>query len=79
MAFVPKVLSRQRDHELGRLSLLHEVSRSFSELIEPGQLISRVISKTKDLLRAESCAILLLDEERQELFFPYSADVAPEV
>ena len=46
MAFVPKVLSRQRDHELGRLSLLHEVSRSFSELIEPGQLISRVISET---------------------------------
>ncbi len=79
MAFVPKVLSRQRDHELARLSLLHEVSRSFSELVEPQQLISRVITKSKDLLRAESCAILLLDEERQELFFPYSADIAPEV
>jgi transcriptional regulator with GAF, ATPase, and Fis domain len=79
MAFVPKVVSRERDHELARLTLLYELSRSFSELIELDQLISRVITRTKDLLGAESCAILLLDEERQELFFPYSSDVAPEV
>ena len=79
MAFVPKVLSRERDHELARLSLLYEVSRSFSELIELDPLIGRIITKTKDLIDAESCAILLLDEERQELYFPYSADVAPEV
>ena len=79
MAFVPKVLSRERDHELARLSLLYEVSRSFSELIGLDQLIGRIITKTKELIDAESCAILLLDEERQELYFPYSADVAPEV
>ena len=79
MAFVPKVLSRERDHELTRLSLLYEVTRSFSELIDVGQLIDRVITRTKQLLDAESCAILLLDEERGELYFPYSTDVDPEV
>ena len=79
MAFVPKILSRERDQELARLSLLYEVSRSLSEFIELDQLIGHVIARTKDLLDAESCAILLLDEERHELFFPYSADVAPEV
>jgi len=79
MVFVPKVLNRERDHDLARLSLLYDVSRSFSELIELDQLVGRVLSKTKDLLGAESCAILLLDDERQELYFPYSSDVAPEV
>jgi Nif-specific regulatory protein len=38
-----------------------------------------VMVRTRDLLKAESSAILLLDEETQELFFPCSADVAREV
>jgi Nif-specific regulatory protein len=79
MAFVPRVLENRHDYELARLSLLYEVSRSFSEPIELEQIIGRVITKTKEVLNAESCAVLLLDEERQELFFPYSTDVAPEV
>jgi Nif-specific regulatory protein len=65
--------------EVSRLSLLFEVSRSFNELIELGQLIPRVIARTRELLNAESSAILLLDEDAQELFIPYSADVGPEV
>jgi transcriptional regulator with GAF, ATPase, and Fis domain len=79
MVSVPKVVSRERDHEPARLALLYEVSRSFSELIDLDQLIGRVVMRTKQLLDAESCAILLLDEERQELYFPYRADVGPEV
>ncbi len=79
MVSASKVLRNERDAELARLSLLYQVSRSFSELIQLDQLISRIIGKTKELLNAESCAILLLDEERQELYFPYSADIAPEV
>src|SRR5437016_3673924 len=62
-----------------RLNLLYEMSRSFSELIELDRLIPIVIAKLKDLLNAEGSAILLLDEDTQELFIPYSADVAPEV
>ncbi len=79
MTFVPKVVGRERDHEPARLALLYEVSRSFSELIDLDQLIDRVVMRTKELLNAESCAILLLDQERQELYFPYRADVAPDV
>jgi len=55
------------------------MSRSFNELIEIDQLIPFVIAKTKDLLQAESSAILLLDEQTQELYFPYSADVTADV
>jgi signal transduction histidine kinase len=61
------------------LSLLYEVSRSFSERIDLGELIPFVIDKTRELLCAESSAVLLLDEERQELYFPFAADVAPDV
>src|SRR5262245_23787482 len=75
------VVAQQTDAagEVSRLSLLYEVSRSFSELIDLERLIALVIAKTNELLNAESSAILLLDEDTQELFIPYSADVAPEV
>jgi Nif-specific regulatory protein len=43
------------------------------------RLIPFVVSKTRDLLDAEGSAVLLLDEERGELYFPYSADVDSEV
>ena len=71
--------SRPAQVELSRLSLLYDVSRSFNELIDLDQLILEVIAKTKELLHAESCAILLLDEQRHELYFPYSSDVDREV
>jgi Nif-specific regulatory protein len=70
----------KQDHsDVARLALLYELSRSFSELIDLDQLIVLVMAKTKELLNAEGSAILLLDEDKRELFFPYSADVAPEV
>jgi len=65
--------------ELTRLSLLYEVSRLFSELVTLDLLIPAVIAKTNDLLEAESTAILLLDEASNELYFPYVADVTPDV
>ena len=62
-----------------RLSLLYDVSRAFSELTALEELIPAVIAKTNELLKAEGTAILLLDEERNELYFPYAADVTPDV
>ena len=72
-------IGSEPDERGERLSLLYRVSRSFSELIELDELIPFVVAKTKELLGAESSAVLLLDEESQELYFPYSADVAPQV
>lgn len=59
-------------------ALLYDVSRSFSELIDLELLLPFVIAKTKEVLDAESSAVLLLDEERRELYFPFTADVTPE-
>ena len=62
-----------------KLSLLFELSHAFSALIQLEELLPHIITKTKEVLQAESCALLLLDEERQELFFPVTSDLSPEV
>ncbi len=46
-----------------KLSLLFELSRSFSALIDLEELLSTIITKTKDILQAENCALLLKLEE----------------
>jgi Nif-specific regulatory protein len=60
-----------------RFSLLLELSRAFSALIELDALLPFVMAKTNEVLGAESCALLLLDEERQELYIPVGSDVDP--
>ena len=62
-----------------QLSVACEVSRLFSELIEQDRLIAFVINKTKELLEAESSAVLLLDAKTNELYFPYTADLSRDV
>jgi len=61
------------------LELLYEVSRSFAQVIELEHLVPLVIRKTKELLGAEGGAVLLLDEDARELFFPFTAEASPEV
>ncbi len=58
-----------------QLELLYEVSRSLHALIELDKLLPWVVEKTKELLGAEGCSVVLLDETGRELYFPY---VSPE-
>src|SRR5262245_13886886 len=62
-----------------RLSLLFELTRMFSEQLELDELLPLVMEKTKEALQAENCSLLLLDETRQQLFFPVISDIDPEV
>jgi len=61
-----------------QLSLLLELNRAFSALKEPEDLLPFIMAKTNEVFVTESCALLLLDEARQELFFPVTSDVSPE-
>ena len=61
------------------LEFLMEVSRSFNELLDLDELVPLVIRRTKEILGGDGCAILLLDEAQRELYFPYTAEAAPEV
>ncbi len=62
-----------------QLSILFELSQAFSAQIELDELLPSIIARTKEVLEAESCALLLLDEEHQELFFPVTSDVNTEI
>jgi Nif-specific regulatory protein len=59
----------------GQLELLYDVSRSLHALIEINDLLPFVVAKTKELLDAEGCSVILLDETGRELYFPF---VSPE-
>ncbi|MBI2875747.1 MAG: sigma 54-interacting transcriptional regulator [Candidatus Tectomicrobia bacterium] len=52
-----------------RLSLLLEVSQSLSALTDLRELLRFIIRKNRELLRAEASSIILLDKEKNELFF----------
>jgi Nif-specific regulatory protein len=56
------------------LSLLLEVGQSFASLIEPEQLVEAVVDKTRELLDADGCSIILLDHATNEFYFPYVAN-----
>jgi hypothetical protein len=62
-----------------RLTLLYELSQAFSSLMTLEELLPSIIAKTQETLQAESCALLLLDHERQEFYFPITSDLSPAI
>src|SRR5712692_7027670 len=62
-----------------RLRLLYELGCAFTARLELDELLPLVVAKCRDVLRAEGTAVLLLDPERNELYFPYVAEEDPEV
>lgn len=61
-----------------RLRLLYELGCAFAARIDLDELNAFVVQKCREVLDAEGAAILLLDPERDELYFPYVADVDAE-
>jgi Nif-specific regulatory protein len=62
-----------------RLTVLYALGQAFSALMTLDELLPSIITKTKEILQAESCALLLLDEERQEFYFPITSDLSPSI
>ncbi len=59
------------DLPASHLSILYELGQLFAALTEPEELLPTVIGRTRDLLDAEGCSIILVDHERNEFYFPY--------
>ena len=62
-----------------RLKLLYDLGCGFAARIELDQLIPFVVEKCREALRAEGASVLLLDRERNELYFPYVSGQDPAV
>jgi transcriptional regulator with GAF, ATPase, and Fis domain len=59
--------------------LIYELGNAFASQLELDPLLELVTHKCREVLEAEGAAILLLDPRGQELYFPYLADLDPEV
>jgi Nif-specific regulatory protein len=59
------------DHE--RLALLLELTRGFNAQRNVEELLPLVIRRTKELLNAEGCSLLLADDAGRELHFPLTS------
>jgi len=59
--------------------LIYELGNAFACQLELDALLELVTQKCREVLEAEGAAILLLDSSGEELYFPYLADLDPEI
>ena len=61
------------------LRKVYELGNAFAERLELNELIPFVLARCRELLNAEGVAVLLIDEEHNQLYFPYVSEDDPEV
>jgi transcriptional regulator with GAF, ATPase, and Fis domain len=59
--------------------LIYELGNAFASQLDLDPLLELVTQKCREVLEAEGAAILLIDPQREELYFPYLANLDPEV
>jgi transcriptional regulator with GAF, ATPase, and Fis domain len=62
-----------------RTRVLYDLAREFAAQLELDQLLPLITSKCREVLDAEGVAVLSLDREKGELYFPYASQADPEV
>ena len=65
-------LRRRLESEVGTLNQLIRISSLLNSTLNLPELLRRIMSSAKELLGAEVCSIMLLDEESGELVFEVS-------
>lgn len=71
----PKSTSRTRDPR----RLAYDLGRAFAAHTRMDQLVPFTVATCREVLDAEGAALMLLDKERDQLYFPHVADEDPEV
>jgi Nif-specific regulatory protein len=61
------------------LRKVYELGNAFAERLDLDDLIPFVLARCRELLNAEGVAVLFIDPERNELYFPYVSEDDPEV
>ncbi len=65
--------------EGGGERMLYDLGCAFAARLELDELVPLVVENCRKTFHAEGVAVLLLDSERQELFFPYMSEEDPNV
>ncbi len=56
-----------------RLELLYDINRRLTRFTDLAALIGYATRRCRELLEAEGCGVLLLDEKREQFFFPFAS------
>src|ERR1700683_8567 len=64
--------------DLRATDVIADLSRDFAAQLDIDSLLRLVIGKCRETLYAEGVSVLLLDRERNELYFPYQSEADPE-
>ena len=59
--------------------LIYELGNAFASRLELDDLLGLVVRKCREVFDAEGVSVLLLDDEREEFYFPYFSDLDPNV
>jgi len=61
-----------------RLDLLYEMNRRLTQHADHTTLLQDATQRVRELFGADGCAVLLLDRDRRELYFPIVAESDPD-
>ena len=61
-----------------RTRVLYDLAREFAAQLDLDQLLPLIVTKCREVLDAEGVAVLLLDRERGDLYFPYYSQADPD-
>lgn len=59
-----------------RLDLLYEVGRKASSTSKVSRMVNEIVAMTRQTLKASASSVLLIDEEKQELYFEFADGTA---
>ena len=62
-----------------RFALLYDLGCAFAARIELDELIPLVVTKCREVLNAEGISVMLLDQDHNQLYFPYVSQVDPKI
>ncbi|HET89549.1 MAG TPA: response regulator [Chloroflexi bacterium] len=71
--------NQQLQRQLQELNVIYTVGRSVTSLLDPNRVLNRVVDAAVYLVGAEEGMLLLLDDEREELYLRAAKDVDEKV
>jgi diguanylate cyclase (GGDEF)-like protein len=60
---------RRDPRELGEVALFHELGKALTSSLQLDQVLRTIMEKIDEVLRPDTWSLLLMDEEKQELYF----------
>lgn len=70
--------SNQALRRVEQVSLLYDVGKAMNSILDIRKLLDEIMYRGQEALMAEACSVLLVDEEKQELFFEIAKGQAGE-